>query len=223
MCNYVWVYASLLLNDKVILVILDTNTFTFPYFRHSVAFVFQFNFVGKLLGPRGNSLKRLQEETGAKMSILGKGSMRDKAKVLNFEVASQHVEEGPQYWGPCLQFTDGFSHFLCLLLSGTTLLPILMFLSPSIIVPASCSSVHSSCVALAYFSLLAAVIQLHFFKASVRCFYRFVLGFCNSLVGHFLFYPAVTSILSFILCFILIHLTDILIIRKFCLGLTRFQ
>lgn len=41
----------------------------------------QFNFVGKLLGPRGNSMKRLQEETGAKMSILGKGSMRDKGKV----------------------------------------------------------------------------------------------------------------------------------------------
>ncbi|XP_015218627.1 KH domain-containing, RNA-binding, signal transduction-associated protein 2 isoform X1 [Lepisosteus oculatus] len=40
----------------------------------------KFNFVGKLLGPRGNSLKRLQEETGAKMSILGKGSMRDKDK-----------------------------------------------------------------------------------------------------------------------------------------------
>uniref|UniRef100_UPI00398F8B04 KH domain-containing, RNA-binding, signal transduction-associated protein 1-like isoform X2 n=1 Tax=Pristiophorus japonicus TaxID=55135 RepID=UPI00398F8B04 len=40
----------------------------------------KFNFVGKLLGPRGNSLKRLQEETGTKMSILGKGSMRDKAK-----------------------------------------------------------------------------------------------------------------------------------------------
>ncbi|XP_055512103.1 KH domain-containing, RNA-binding, signal transduction-associated protein 2-like isoform X2 [Leucoraja erinacea] len=40
----------------------------------------KFNFVGKLLGPRGNSLKRLQEDTGTKMSILGKGSMRDKAK-----------------------------------------------------------------------------------------------------------------------------------------------
>uniref|UniRef100_H2UTK1 KH domain-containing, RNA-binding, signal transduction-associated protein 2 n=1 Tax=Takifugu rubripes TaxID=31033 RepID=H2UTK1_TAKRU len=40
----------------------------------------KFNFVGKLLGPRGNSMKRLQEETGAKMSILGKGSMRDKDK-----------------------------------------------------------------------------------------------------------------------------------------------
>ncbi|XP_062851441.1 KH domain-containing, RNA-binding, signal transduction-associated protein 2 [Trichomycterus rosablanca] len=40
----------------------------------------KFNFVGKLLGPRGNSMKRLQEETGAKMSILGRGSMRDKEK-----------------------------------------------------------------------------------------------------------------------------------------------
>ncbi|XP_003441180.1 KH domain-containing, RNA-binding, signal transduction-associated protein 2 [Oreochromis niloticus] len=40
----------------------------------------KFNFVGKLLGPRGNSMKRLQEETGVKMSILGKGSMRDKDK-----------------------------------------------------------------------------------------------------------------------------------------------
>ncbi|XP_028279541.1 KH domain-containing, RNA-binding, signal transduction-associated protein 2 [Parambassis ranga] len=40
----------------------------------------KFNFVGKLLGPRGNSMKRLQEETGVKMSILGKGSMRDKSK-----------------------------------------------------------------------------------------------------------------------------------------------
>uniref|UniRef100_A0A8C4QSM4 KH domain containing, RNA binding, signal transduction associated 2 n=1 Tax=Eptatretus burgeri TaxID=7764 RepID=A0A8C4QSM4_EPTBU len=40
----------------------------------------QFNFVGKLLGPQGNSLKRLQAETGTKMSILGKGCMRDKTK-----------------------------------------------------------------------------------------------------------------------------------------------
>ncbi|XP_025109279.1 KH domain-containing, RNA-binding, signal transduction-associated protein 1-like [Pomacea canaliculata] len=40
----------------------------------------KFNFVGKLLGPKGNTLKRLQETTGTKMSILGKGSMRDKQK-----------------------------------------------------------------------------------------------------------------------------------------------
>lgn len=45
-------------------------------------FIFvQFNFVGKLLGPRGNTFKRLQANTGTKMSILGKGSMREKEKV----------------------------------------------------------------------------------------------------------------------------------------------
>lgn len=40
----------------------------------------KFNFVGKLLGPKGNSLKRLQEDTMTKMAILGRGSMRDKQK-----------------------------------------------------------------------------------------------------------------------------------------------
>uniref|UniRef100_A0A8C4SPX0 KH domain-containing, RNA-binding, signal transduction-associated protein 1 n=1 Tax=Erpetoichthys calabaricus TaxID=27687 RepID=A0A8C4SPX0_ERPCA len=40
----------------------------------------KFNFVGKILGPQGNTIRRLQEETGAKISVLGKGSMRDKAK-----------------------------------------------------------------------------------------------------------------------------------------------
>ena len=43
-------------------------------------FFFQFNFVGKLLGPKGNSLKRMQEETLTKMAVLGRGSMRDKEK-----------------------------------------------------------------------------------------------------------------------------------------------
>lgn len=31
----------------------------------------RFNFVGKLLGPKGNTLKRLQEDTMCKMAILG--------------------------------------------------------------------------------------------------------------------------------------------------------
>ncbi|XP_060531910.1 KH domain-containing, RNA-binding, signal transduction-associated protein 2 isoform X2 [Cylas formicarius] len=38
----------------------------------------KFNFVGKLLGPKGNSMKRLQEETMCRMAILGKGSMKDR-------------------------------------------------------------------------------------------------------------------------------------------------
>ncbi|KAM4599247.1 KH domain-containing, RNA-binding, signal transduction-associated protein 2 isoform 3-T5 [Fundulus diaphanus] len=53
----------------------------------------KFNFVGKLLGPRGNSMKRLQEETGVKMSILGKGSMRDKEKDYNDEIRQEQLRE----------------------------------------------------------------------------------------------------------------------------------
>ncbi|XP_002074901.3 KH domain-containing, RNA-binding, signal transduction-associated protein 2 [Drosophila willistoni] len=40
----------------------------------------KFNFVGKLLGPKGNSLRRLQEETLCKMTVLGRNSMRDRIK-----------------------------------------------------------------------------------------------------------------------------------------------
>lgn len=36
--------------------------------------------MGKLLGPKGNSMKRLQEETMCKMAVLGKGSMKDRQK-----------------------------------------------------------------------------------------------------------------------------------------------
>lgn len=37
--------------------------------------------MGKLLGPKGNSMKRLQEDTMTKMAVLGRGSMKDKQKV----------------------------------------------------------------------------------------------------------------------------------------------
>ncbi|XP_055379333.1 KH domain-containing, RNA-binding, signal transduction-associated protein 3 isoform X2 [Condylostylus longicornis] len=40
----------------------------------------KFNFVGKLLGPKGNSLRRLQEETLCKMTVLGRNSMKDRVK-----------------------------------------------------------------------------------------------------------------------------------------------
>ena len=38
--------------------------------------------MGKLLGPKGNSMKRLQENTMTKMAVLGKGSMRDRHMVI---------------------------------------------------------------------------------------------------------------------------------------------
>uniref|UniRef100_A0A1I8J5L6 KH_dom_type_1 domain-containing protein n=1 Tax=Macrostomum lignano TaxID=282301 RepID=A0A1I8J5L6_9PLAT len=56
-----------------------------------------FNFVGKLLGQGGASLKKLQEETDVKMSILGAGSMRNELKeqeCLNTgEAKFQHLKQ----------------------------------------------------------------------------------------------------------------------------------
>jgi len=40
----------------------------------------KFNFVGRLLGPGGSIMKGIAEATRTKVSILGKGSMKDKAK-----------------------------------------------------------------------------------------------------------------------------------------------
>uniref|UniRef100_A0A1J3FC03 KH domain-containing protein n=3 Tax=Noccaea caerulescens TaxID=107243 RepID=A0A1J3FC03_NOCCA len=39
-----------------------------------------FNFVGRLLGPRGNSLKRVEATTGCRVFIRGKGSIKDPEK-----------------------------------------------------------------------------------------------------------------------------------------------
>lgn len=36
--------------------------------------------MGRLLGPKGSTLRGLQEQIGCKLAILGSGSMRDKEK-----------------------------------------------------------------------------------------------------------------------------------------------
>lgn len=46
----------------------------------------QFNFVGRLLGPRGNSLKRVEASTGCRVFIRGKGSIKDAEKVSSFDI-----------------------------------------------------------------------------------------------------------------------------------------
>lgn len=46
--------------------------------------VLQFNFVGRILGPRGLTAKQLEAETGCKIMVRGKGSMRDKKKVSRY-------------------------------------------------------------------------------------------------------------------------------------------
>lgn len=50
-------------------------------------FCYQFNFVGRILGPRGMTAKQLELETGCKIMVRGKGSMRDKKKVRTLEIS----------------------------------------------------------------------------------------------------------------------------------------
>lgn len=49
-------------------------------------FILQFNFVGRILGPRGMTAKQLEQETGCKIMVRGKGSMRDKKKVSKNDI-----------------------------------------------------------------------------------------------------------------------------------------
>lgn len=51
-----------------------------PYFP-CVSVCLQYNFVGRILGPRGLTAKQLEAETGCKIMVRGKSSMRDKKKV----------------------------------------------------------------------------------------------------------------------------------------------
>ncbi|XP_062168276.1 KH domain-containing protein At2g38610-like isoform X1 [Alnus glutinosa] len=55
-----------------------------------------FNFVGRLLGPRGNSLKRVEATTGCRVYIRGKGSIKDPDKVeekLRGRPGYEHLNE----------------------------------------------------------------------------------------------------------------------------------
>eukprot|EP00960_Hanusia_phi_P052982 761776-Hanusia_phi.AAC.7 len=54
-----------------------------------------YNFVGRLLGPRGNTLKELQKETGCKLLIRGKGSVkfRDGESEHQMQELHPHLRE----------------------------------------------------------------------------------------------------------------------------------
>ncbi|KAL1193787.1 KH domain-containing protein [Cardamine amara subsp. amara] len=54
-----------------------------------------FNFVGRLLGPRGNSLKRVEATTGCRVFIRGKGSIKDpeKEEKLKGKPGYEHLNE----------------------------------------------------------------------------------------------------------------------------------
>ncbi|KAJ3703189.1 hypothetical protein LUZ61_006894 [Rhynchospora tenuis] len=54
-----------------------------------------FNFVGRLLGPRGNSLKRVEASTGCRVYIRGKGSIKDpdKEEKLKGRSGYEHLDD----------------------------------------------------------------------------------------------------------------------------------
>ncbi|KAF6000423.1 hypothetical protein F1559_001328 [Cyanidiococcus yangmingshanensis] len=55
-----------------------------------------YNFVGRLLGPRGATLKKLERETGCKIMIRGKGSIRkDKESEVRGKPGWEHVFSEP--------------------------------------------------------------------------------------------------------------------------------
>ncbi|CDW54590.1 KH 1 domain containing protein [Trichuris trichiura] len=56
------------IDNKVLKV---TKKVLIPVDRHP-----NFNFVGKLMGPGGGTLKKMQEKLGVKLSVMGRGSMR---------------------------------------------------------------------------------------------------------------------------------------------------
>lgn len=55
----------------------------------------QYNFVGRLLGPRGNSLKRVEASTECRVLIRGRGSIKDPAKedMMRGKPGYEHLNE----------------------------------------------------------------------------------------------------------------------------------
>jgi len=70
-----YVKEPLSLPDPVGAPIIHTEKVYVPVKEHP-----EFNFVGRILGPRGLTAKQLEQETGCKVMVRGKGSMRDKKK-----------------------------------------------------------------------------------------------------------------------------------------------
>lgn len=67
---YKFLYCSLFVRIFILLQLSDVDL------------MLQYNFVGRLLGPRGNSLKRVEASTECRVLIRGRGSIKDPARVI---------------------------------------------------------------------------------------------------------------------------------------------
>lgn len=66
------------------------------------------NFVGLLLGPRGNTLRTLQENSGAKLAIRGKGSTKDGKSVAG--AITESTTTSTSFSNPTLSASDDDLH-----------------------------------------------------------------------------------------------------------------
>lgn len=53
----------------------------------------EINFIGLLIGPRGNTLKKLQEDSGAKIGIRGKGSVKEGKNTMNISPELNNLQD----------------------------------------------------------------------------------------------------------------------------------
>ena len=56
----------------------------------------EINFVGLLIGPRGNTLKTMEKDTGAKIIIRGKGSVKEGGALKS--VWMEQCKDGKKRW-----------------------------------------------------------------------------------------------------------------------------
>ncbi|CAK9147327.1 unnamed protein product [Ilex paraguariensis] len=56
-----------------------------------------YNFVGRILGPRGNSLKRVEAMTECRIYIRGRGSVKDSVKVMPRVVLAHLLADGDMH------------------------------------------------------------------------------------------------------------------------------
>lgn len=52
-----------------------------------------FNFVGRIVGPRGRTIKEIERKTGVKILVRGRGSVRDEGLVLTNKPNYEHLKE----------------------------------------------------------------------------------------------------------------------------------
>lgn len=55
----------------------------------------EYNFIGRLMGPRGMTIKRLEQETGCRLLVRGRGSIKNavKEETLRRKLGFEHLNE----------------------------------------------------------------------------------------------------------------------------------